>query len=483
MKTIEALQRKRVLIWVFEISAELVDELACHGIDVVAVAQGSFPGIDSFSIHDLFYGSPAIAALGQVMAPPEWLDAESFRRYSLCLQRIGFVPSSTRTDTFSGGIVPGYDTEDMARLHLGHAASVLKGLSIDEVWFTTPPHLAVDMMLSLAARRMGIRVIEFMQLPFIAKFRVRIDEGRREVRWEQVPRLPWTQGAFAPNLSYMQKATRRPLWQSLLRGAWQVPVRLLAGGKRGASETLHEWSTRLDKRNAITRMLERLDPRLSPWVELRTRLHRRFKANRASVERIRDLDAVGEFVYFPLHLEPEVNVHVMGRRFFNQLDAVQALLGVLPQGWTVLLKENPKQGYVHRGDAFYRRLRMLPGVRLVADEMPSARLIERSQLVATIVGTAGYEALLAGKACIHFGDAWYAGLPGAFGFDEGLDLATIAACRPEKAALDRGMNALLGKLPDGMAYPRYATALDPEALPATYRSTASSMAAISAAVE
>ena len=45
------------------------------------------------------------------------------------------------------------------------------------------------------------------------------------------------------------------------------------------------------------------------------------------------------------------------------------------------------------------------------------------------------------------------------------------------------MNALLGKLPDGMAYPRYATALDPEALPATYRATASSMAAISAAVE
>ena len=236
-------------------------------------------------------------------------------------------------------------------------------------------------------------------------------------------------------------------------------------------------------REEITRMLERLDPRLSPWVELRTRLHRRFKANRASVERIGDLDAVGEFVYFPLHLEPEMNVHVMGRRFFNQLDAVQALLGILPQGWTVLLKENPKQGYVHRGDAFYRRLRMLPGVRLVADEMPSARLIERSQLVATIVGTAGYEALLAGKACIHFGDAWYAGLPGAFGFDEGLDLATIAACRPEKAALDRGMNALLGKLPDGMAYPRYATALDPEALPATYRATASSMAAISAAVE
>lgn len=481
MDTTGARQRKRILVWTFEISPELIGELACAGIDVVAIGHGSFPGLPSFSIHDLFYGSPAIARLGLAPAPPEWLDAESFRLYSRCVQRIGFVPSNTRTDTFSGGIVPGYDVEDMARVHLSHAATVLRGLAIDEVWFVHPPHLAVDMMLSLAAQKIGIRVIEFLQVPSVRKFRVRVDEGRSEVRWDLVPRKPWTGGAFAPDLSYMKKPARRPLWQSLLRGLRQVPSRLAVAGWDSVAMTLHDWSARLERRNAIQRMLERLDPRLSPWVESRTRMHRRFNKNRADIERIRDLDGIGDFVYFPLHLEPEMNVHILGRRFYNQVDAIQALRKAMPAGWTLLVKENPKQGYVHRGDGFYQRLRMLAGVRFAADDMPSRRLIEECRLVATIVGTAGYEAMLTGKPCIHFGDAWYAGLPGAFHFDEDIDVQAIARFTPEKADLDQGMNELLGSLPDGLAYARYASLYDPEELPATYRETARSMAAISSA--
>lgn len=482
MGTIEAGRRKRVLMWVFEISPDLIDELSNTGIDVAAIGHGRFPGIDSFSIHDLFFGSPGISRLGLVAAPPEWLDAEWFRLYSRTVQRIGFVPSNTKTDTLSGGILPGYDVEDMARVHLSHAMAVLKGLSIDEVWFAHPPHLAVDIMLSLAAQKMGIRVIEFLQVPSIGKFRVRVDDGRRQVRWEQVPIKPWTRGAFEPNLFYMKRPERSALWRSLLRGVREVSVRMAVGGWSTVAETLHEWSARLEKRNVISRWLERLDPRLSPWVDLRTRLHHRFKVNNAGLERIADLEAVGDFVYFPLHLEPEMNVHVLGRRFSNQVDAIQAMAEALPSGWNLLLKENPKQGYMHRGDAFYQRLRMLPSVRFVADDIPSGRLIEKCRLVATIIGTAGYEAMLMGKSCIHFGDAWYEGLPGAYRFEEGIDVEAIARVRPDKADLDKSINDLLSGLPDGLAYPRYACIYAPEDLPAVYRETARVMASISAAV-
>lgn len=482
MDTADAPRRKRIFVWTFEISAELIDELACAAIDVVAIGHGSYPGLSCFSIHDLFHGSPEIARLGLVPAPPEWLDAESFRRYSRCIQRIGFVPSNTRTDSFSGAIVAGYDLEDMARVHLSHAATVLQGLSIDEVWFVHPPHLAVDQMLALAAMHMRIRVIEFIQVPSVRKFRVRIDDGRRAVRWDQVPMKPWTQGAYAPDISYMKKPERRPMWRSLLRGTREVAVRLAADGWSSVAMTLHDWSARLERRNVIQRVLERRDPTLSPWVQSRTQMHRRFKENSAGIERLRDLDGIGDYIYFPLHLEPEMNVHILGGRFYNQLDAIQALLRVMPEGWTLLLKENPKQGYLHRGEGFYQRLRMLPRVRFVADELPSRRLIENCRLVATIVGTAGYEALLTGKPCIHFGDAWYAGLPGAFGFVDDINLETVAAVRPQKADLDRAMNDLLGRLPDGLAYPRYAKLFDPHELPETYRETARSMAAISAAV-
>ena len=482
MGTIEAGRRKRIMMWVFEVSPDLIDELSRNGIDVVAIGHGRFPGIESFSIHDLFFGSPAISRLGVVAAPPEWLDAQWFRLYSCTVQRIGFVPSNTRTDTFSGGIVPGYDVEDMARVHLSHAMTVLNGLSIDEVWFAHPPHLAVDVMLSLAAQKMDIRVIEFSQVPSIGKFRVRVDDGRREVRWDQVPAKPWTRGAFEPNLFYMNRPTRRALWRSLLRGVREVPRRMAGGSWNTVAETLHDWSARFERRNAISRLLEHLDPRLSPWVQMRNRLHQRFRINSAGVQRIHDLDAVGDFIYFPLHLEPELNVHVLGRKFCNQLDAIQVLHGALPLGWKLLLKENPKQGYMHRGDAFYQRLRMLPGVCFVSDSMTSALLVEKCRVVATIIGTAGYEAMLMGKSCIHFGDAWYEGLPGAYRFEDGIDVEAVSKVRLDKADLDKGINDLLSDLPDGLAYPRFACIYESEDLPTVYRETARVMASISAAV-
>lgn len=482
MDAADGQRRKRVFIWMPMTRRELIDALSTLGIDVVALGHVEFPGIETFYFQDLFYGSPAITRLDPVVAPPEWLDDAWFRLYSRCIQRIGFVPLGTRMESASGGIVPGYDIEDMARLHLSRAATVLKGMGIDELWFGGPPHLGVDNMLSLAAQKLGIRVIEFIQVPSHLKFRVRVDDGRHQVCWDLVAREPWLDGASPPNTWYMKKLERRPLLRSLLYGAWQAPRRLVADGWRGVVAMLHGWSGRFERRNMLTRMLERLDPRLSPWIRLRTELHRRFKKNRAAMEPVADLDAVGDFVYFPLHLEPEMNVHILGRRFYNQVDAIEALHRVLPEGWSLLLKENPKQGYMHRSDAFYERLRMLPRVQFVPDGMPSQQLIERCKLVATLVGTAGYEAVLAGKPCLCLGDAWYAGLPGVFGLDDTVDLKAIAACKPGRAELDRGMNALLGSLPDGLVYPRYSLLYDPAELPAIYQRTARTMAAISAAV-
>lgn len=483
MDMAEVPRRKRIWAWIPNISEDLVDELSHAGIDVVAISPGSLPGVESFSLHDLFYGSPAISRLGVVPAPPTWLDAEWFRLYSLCVQRIGFVPSSTRMDTRSGNIVDGYDVEDMARVHLSHMAAVLKALSVDEVWFADPPHLAVDNMLSLAAQKMGLKVIEFHQVPSRLKFRAWCNGGSRKIRWDEVRKKPWVQGANPPDTWYMKKPTRQPLWRSLLLGAWRIPSCLIKGSWREVAEPLHYWSERLDTRNLIQRVLERLDPRLSRWERQRTLTYRRFKRNRDGIERVERLDGVGDFVYFPLHYEPEMNVHILGRKFSNQLDAIQALLAVMPKDWTLLVKENPKQGYLHRGSAFFQRLRMLPGVRFVADDMSSRQLIDNSRLVATIVGTAGYEAVLAGKPCVCLGDAWYQGLPGTFRFEDGIDLEALAAFKPEKVHVDQGMNELLGGLPDGLAYPRFAHRFDPQLLPGIYRETARVMVEISAAAD
>ena len=230
--------------------------------------------------------------------------------------------------------------------------------------------------------------------------------------------------------------------------------------------------------------LERLDPRLRPWAHLRRNARKRYERERNRPDRIRADGAPGDFVYFPLHLEPEENVHVMGGRYKNQLDAIADMHDSLPHGWSLLLKENPLQTHQHRGRPFMDRLDALPNVRFVADDAPSHELIASARLVATINGTAGYEALLSGKACVYFGEAWYAGLPGAVAFRRDLDLEAVSSMQVDKSGLDAAVNAMLSAAADGLAHPRYAGIFRQTHDVATlYREAARSMSIISALLD
>jgi len=60
-----------------------------------------------------------------------------------------------------------------------------------------------------------------------------------------------------------------------------------------------------------------------------------------------------------------------------------------------------------RGLAFYRRVLALPRVRLVDQEVPSRDIIAQAEGVVTVGGTAGWEALMAGKPVVLFGHAFY----------------------------------------------------------------------------
>ncbi len=134
---------------------------------------------------------------------------------------------------------------------------------------------------------------------------------------------------------------------------------------------------------------------------------------RAAVAAQTQQRVVGErFVYFPLHLQPELTTAALGGVFADQLLAVEALSAWVPQGCFLYLKENPKQTEKQRGSNFYQRLRALPNVRLLGCQENSADLIRNSVGVATITGTAGWEALFLGKPVLVFGAAWYREFPG-----------------------------------------------------------------------
>lgn len=121
-----------------------------------------------------------------------------------------------------------------------------------------------------------------------------------------------------------------------------------------------------------------------------------------------------DYVYFPLHLQPERSTTPLGGHFENQYLAIELLRKVLPAHIKILVKEHPRQlnnirvgGYDYRDKKFYSKILSLPNVELTNLNIDNNSLIENSLFIATISGSSGWQALLKRKAVVAFGYPWY----------------------------------------------------------------------------
>jgi hypothetical protein len=135
-------------------------------------------------------------------------------------------------------------------------------------------------------------------------------------------------------------------------------------------------------------------------------------------------DLGNDYVYYPLQYQPERTSIPMGGLFTDQLLALDILTHSLPPGWTVYVKEHPRQftGVVPqsirlaRSKQFYKTLCNYDDkkVRLVSPSVSSDELIRNSKCVATLTGTTGWEAVQRGIPAVVFGVPWYIRCPGVY---------------------------------------------------------------------
>jgi len=125
-------------------------------------------------------------------------------------------------------------------------------------------------------------------------------------------------------------------------------------------------------------------------------------------------DLKKKFIYFPLHFQPEQSTLPMGGAYDDQLLAIEMLSKSLPNNWVVYVKEislqwrpSSTESHLYRYPGYYRAIARLSNVSLVPVSISSFELINHSQAVATITGTAGWEAVLRSKPAILFGYNWY----------------------------------------------------------------------------
>ena len=165
---------------------------------------------------------------------------------------------------------------------------------------------------------------------------------------------------------------------------------------------------------------------------------------------IRPVDYSKCYVYFPLHLQPELSTSAIGGIYCDQMLAIEKLSEMIPENWVIYIKENPKQTEAMRDKFFFERIKLLDNISIVPLEEQSQKLIINSQFVATITGTAGYEALCNGIPTLIFGNPWYKHFEGVFQYSENFNINMILHYKINIKRLENDLNVLLQRMPNSV---------------------------------
>ncbi len=276
--------------------------------------------------------------------------------------------------------------------------TLLRRDGVDTVIFQNVPHGGSTIILYHLAKAMGIRVLVLFQSQWPNLFWAApsIEElgiaGYSTGEQKHIPINPDPAVPFYMKGAGQKSASRFRYQRWRERGNYLFKT--IAG--------LHFWN-----RKSVIKTAAKLK-----WLRLEEALQ----------QGIADLsepyDAGKKFVYFPLHLQPEMSTDILGGPYADQLRAIEELSRALPDDVMIYVKENPKQSAYMRGSSFFSRLAAIPRVKMMEFSTPSIMLVRDSIAVGTITGTAGWEALQMDKPAIVFGKIWYRDLPGAMKWED-----------------------------------------------------------------
>ena len=104
------------------------------------------------------------------------------------------------------------------------------------------------------------------------------------------------------------------------------------------------------------------------------------------------------FIYLPLHKNPEFSTQIKGNKYMDQLFLIETLSKNLPIGYKLFVKEHPSMIDAHgRSIEFYKTILNFPNVNLVDIKIPGSELIKKASLVVIIDSTSAVEAILKRK--------------------------------------------------------------------------------------
>lgn len=276
------------------------------------------------------------------------------------------------------------------------------------VFFTAPPHNPISWIFGRVAEFWGATTLIMTHSPFFhkkwlvcgldAQAPVAVQpthaEGGSEAAWEAIQRNRRPYSLAIPSYS---QAALQSAWR------WRREIRYLV----------------------LTRpknVLVKLKQAWNKW-----RLYRHYCTLSAPV-----CFDQPYYVFF-LHYQPEATTLPDGLAFSQQWLAISRLRMALPAEVQLVVKEHPGmflRGMLRpnvRDRYFYDAIAGLPNTVLADINQDSFDLIDHAEAVATITGTAGFQAVARGKPVIVFGAAPYSDFPQVRRVASAEDLVAVVA--------------------------------------------------------
>ena len=133
-----------------------------------------------------------------------------------------------------------------------------------------------------------------------------------------------------------------------------------------------------------------------------------------------------KYAYFPLGVDMERNLLISAPFFTNQIEIIRHIAKSLPPDMTLVVKETPAQiSREWRPISYYKEIQNIPNVNLIHPNFPSEEIIKDTELVFTVNGSSGIEALFFEKPSIIFSDTIYSYLPSVFRINAPEDLPNV----------------------------------------------------------
>lgn len=131
-----------------------------------------------------------------------------------------------------------------------------------------------------------------------------------------------------------------------------------------------------------------------------------------------------KFILFPLHVQPEASIDVLGYKYSNQEELIKSISRVLPLDTKLYVKEH-SNSLGQRNMGFYQRLRKLSNVKMIDPFEDTRSLIKKSILTITVTGTVGLECGILGKNAVTLTQMYFNKLQGVEYLRELDDLVSI----------------------------------------------------------